>query len=123
LRDEVKELERLIFGSKKERFVPAPAQNQLSLLLGEDLPLLAVCRRTATRYTSSLNKEKILSLRDVWPTPEESLSRPWITINPEPKRYCCSSSSYKLWNARQGKRMLHDASDLIAADLDALFLL
>src|SRR5207244_10391340 len=36
LRDELKELKRLLFGSKKERFVPTVDEKQLSLALGQD---------------------------------------------------------------------------------------
>ena len=42
LREEVKELKRLIFGSKKERFIATPDQNQLCLELGNELVIAPV---------------------------------------------------------------------------------
>ena len=49
LQGEVKELKRLIFGSKKERFVPAP-DNQLSLDLTQDPAQPAVPLRQTVHY-------------------------------------------------------------------------
>jgi len=79
LRDEVRELKRLIFGSKKERFVPAPAQNQLSLLLGEDPSLPAVPLRQTVHYERIVKQVTKKASRQLFPA---HLPRVEVIIEP-----------------------------------------
>jgi transposase len=79
LRDEVKELKRLIFGSKKERFVPAAVQNQLSLLLGEDLSLPAVPLRQTVHYERIVKQVTKKASRQLFPA---HLPRVEVLIEP-----------------------------------------
>jgi transposase len=67
LKDEVKELKRLIFGSKKERFVAAPAQNQLTLGLAEDASLPAVPLRQTVHYERIVRQVTKKASRQLFP--------------------------------------------------------
>jgi transposase len=80
LQDELKELKRLIFGSKKERFVPVPAENQLSLLLGEDPALPAVPLKQTVHYERLVRKVVKKACRQLFPA---HLPRVEVIIEPE----------------------------------------
>jgi transposase len=78
LQGEVKELRRLIFGSKKERFVPVP-DNQLSLLPGEDASLPAVPLRQTVQYERIVKQVTKKASRQLFPA---HLPRVEIIIEP-----------------------------------------
>jgi len=80
LKDEVKELKRLIFGSKKERFVPAPAENQLSLLPGEDASQPAVPLKQTVQYERIVKQVVKKASRQLFPA---HLPRVEVIVEPE----------------------------------------
>ncbi len=91
LRDEVKELKRLIFGSKKERFIPAP-DNQLSLLLGQDASLPAVPLKQTVHYEGIVKQAVKKACRQLFPAhlprvevilkPQEDVSEMSVSVRP-----------------------------------------
>ncbi len=80
LKDEVKELKRLIFGSKKERFIPAPVENQLSLLLGEDASQPALPLKQTVHYERIVKQVTKKASRQLFPA---HLPRVEVIIQPE----------------------------------------
>jgi len=79
LRDEVKELKRLIFGSKKERFIPAP-DNQLTLALAEDPAQPAVPLKQTVHYEPIVKQAVKKASRQLFPA---HLPRVEVIIEPE----------------------------------------
>jgi transposase len=79
LHDELKELRRLIFGSRKERFVPAP-DNQLSLLPGEDPSLPSLPFRQTVQYERIVKQVTKKASRQLFPA---HLPRVKVIIEPE----------------------------------------
>lgn len=80
LKEEVKELKRLIFGSKKERFIPAPVENQLSLLLGEDASRPALPLKQTVHYERIVKQVTKKASRQLFPA---HLPRVEVIIQPE----------------------------------------
>lgn len=81
LREEIAELKRLIFGSKRERFVPA-SQNtcQLSLELGEAVPQAAALVKQTVSYQRAVKQASKTASRQLLPA---HLPRIEIIIEPE----------------------------------------
>lgn len=79
LREELKELKRLVFGSKKERFVPCADPSQLSLELGQDTAATPLVKQTV-HYERVVEKVKRKPIRQPFPA-----HLPRITIYIEPK--------------------------------------
>jgi hypothetical protein len=84
LRQELKELKWLIFGSKKERFVPCADPGQLSLELGQEKAVTTLVKQTAhyQRVVEKVKREAAPRKPIRQPLPAH-LSR--ITIYIEPK--------------------------------------
>jgi hypothetical protein len=78
LKDELRELKRLVFGSKKERFVPAP-DNQLSLGLTQDPALPAVPLRQTVHYERIVKQVTKKASRQLFPA---HLPRVEVIIEP-----------------------------------------
>jgi transposase len=80
LRDEIKELKRLIFGSKKERFVPTTDANQLSLGLAEVPTAPAIPLKQTVHYERIVRKVTNKASRQLFPA---HLPRVEIVIEPK----------------------------------------
>jgi transposase len=79
LKDKLKELKRLIFGSKKERFIPAP-DNQLRLLLGEDASQPALPLKQTVHYERLVKQIAKKASRQLFPA---HLPRVEVIIQPQ----------------------------------------
>lgn len=79
LQNELKELKRLVFGSRKERFVPAP-DNQLSLGLTQDPALPAVSLKQTLHYERIVKQAVKKASRQLFPA---HLPRIEVIIEPE----------------------------------------
>ncbi len=79
LRDELKELKRLVFGSKKERFVPTANPNQLSLGLTEDPAAPVVPLKQTVQYERLVKQVVKKAARQLFPA---HLPRVEVVIEP-----------------------------------------
>jgi predicted nuclease with TOPRIM domain len=79
LKEELKELKRLLFGSKKERFVPAP-DNQLSLGLTQDIVQPAVPLKQTVQYERIVKQVTKKASRQLFPA---HLPRVEVVIQPQ----------------------------------------
>lgn len=79
LRDELKELKRLLFGSKKERFIAIPDDQQLSLALGPDPSEPGLLVKQTVHYERVVKQVAKKAVRQLFPA---HLPRVEILIEP-----------------------------------------
>jgi transposase len=79
LRDELKELKRLLFGSKRERFIAAPNEQQLSLELGQAPSEPSLLVKQTLQYERLVKQVTKKAVRQLFPA---HLPRVEIIIEP-----------------------------------------
>jgi transposase len=68
LRDELKELKRLLFGSKKERFIASPDEKQLCLALGEEPGQAPLLLKETVHYQRLVQQVTRKAVRQLFPS-------------------------------------------------------